>query len=669
MYTQSFDKDYSEISTKLKQNLEILYKLRTEYINSPEIINIHTNTISADQDLSVKLELPYKTGDLGTDIMELLYVKKEGKLFSIKNYNVTYFLNENNIIHTIYPNMFLDDIEDFIENDVDCNYTILNNKYILEYHKQNFFSKKKIIFFSYVTLALDITNNNIKRIIYKNQDLIEIDIYDNIQKGKEYFNNNKIKIINIYKIEQIMHNKGYIAFLAEDYTNEDGNKSLVLLFFEIYCTNNDFYLILESILDLSDIINIHKANFNDNIGKIGFFENYKFILLINNDSYNDLIIIDNNSNNEIIPLENIFQEETILNSTEKFELKNENITDFLLYDKTLCLLTQNNGLIIYRINYDKNTKKIKINYNNNIEFLYGKKLEIYRNPFYGGIFLAILLHNEKKKGSVDEYKKGNEIYMEILLDDDNKSNKINISINKVITANSKRKFLYLHLFDKFFSYFYDDNNKELFIYRNGLLNIIPYVTYKINLTENKTNFELLKNESIINLIPLYNETNGSFNILFISNNSDFILKNLTLAKHNLNCTFHDTGSYNLTFILKGEACANSLKKAREKNYFSPCHKIIKYNFHVYQKDKEKKILFFISILFIVILLASIVFIWYTINTGCFGRFKNIKSYKINKFDNNDVILFSSRLKMKIHLQNINLKNKKIIKILYSFYLI
>ena len=393
MYTQSFDKDYSEISTKLKQNLEILYKLRTEYINSPEIINIHTNTISADQDLSVKLELPYKTGDLGTDIMELLYVKKEGKLFSIKNYNVTYFLNENNIIHTIYPNMFLDDIEDSIENDVDCNYTILNNKYILEYHEQNFFSKKKIIFFSYVTLALDITNNNIKRIIYKNQDLIEIDIYDNIQKGKEYFNNNKIKIINIYKIEQIMHNKGYIAFLAEDYTNEDGNKSLVLLFFEIYCTNNDFYLILESILDLSDIINIHKANFNDNIGKIGFFENYKFILLINNDSYNDLIIIDNNSNNEIIPLENIFQEETILNSTEKFELKNENITDFLLYDKTLCLLTQNNGLIIYRINYDKNTKKIKINYNNNIEFLYGKKLEIYRNPFYGGILLAILLHN------------------------------------------------------------------------------------------------------------------------------------------------------------------------------------------------------------------------------------------------------------------------------------
>ena len=80
MYIQSFDADYFSISENLKQKLGLLYPLKEEYINSPEIIKINTDTISADQDHSIKLKLPYKTGDLGTDIMELLYVKKSGKL-------------------------------------------------------------------------------------------------------------------------------------------------------------------------------------------------------------------------------------------------------------------------------------------------------------------------------------------------------------------------------------------------------------------------------------------------------------------------------------------------------------------------------------------------------------------------------------------------------------
>ena len=147
MYTQTFDKDYTEISDELKDEIQYLYETRIDRIDYPEIINIKTDTISADQDHSIKLKLPYKSGDLGTDIMELLYVKKEGQLFSIKNYNVTYFLNEENVIHSIYPNMFPDDIEDTIENDVDCNYTILDNKFILEKYKLKKFKKNYFFFF------------------------------------------------------------------------------------------------------------------------------------------------------------------------------------------------------------------------------------------------------------------------------------------------------------------------------------------------------------------------------------------------------------------------------------------------------------------------------------------------------------------------------------------
>ena len=215
-YLQSFDPDFSEISLKLAENCNSSNPLKEYDSLSPEIININTDTISADQDHSIKLKLPYKTGDLGTDIMELLYVKKSGKLFSIKNYNVTYFLNEKNVIHTIYPNMFPDDIEDTIENDVDCNYTILDNKYKLELQKINL-NFSKIISYSYITLGIDKENNNIKKIEYNNKNIYENDIIYNILKGKEYFNhtntmNNSITFLDMFKIEQMLCNQSFFVF-------------------------------------------------------------------------------------------------------------------------------------------------------------------------------------------------------------------------------------------------------------------------------------------------------------------------------------------------------------------------------------------------------------------------------------------------------------------------
>ena len=640
-YLQSFDPDFSEISLKLKENFNSSDPLE-DYDNlSPEIININTDTISADQDRSIKLKLPYKTGDLGTDIMELLYVKKSGKLFSIKNYNVTYFLNEKNVIHTIYPNMFPDDIEDTIENDVDCNYTILDNKYKLEFHKLNF-NFSKIIFYSYITLGIDKENNNIKKIEYNYKNIFESDIVDHILKGKEYFNssnniNNSIIFLDIFKIEQILFNKSFFVFLVNYKNNNINNKTqnLLLLFYEInLLINEDFKLNLECVINITKILNGKELK-TITIQKIGYYQNYKFIL------YNNTLIIFDTLNNKQIPLDQIFD----LNN-----INNIIISDFLLYNKTFCLLSEDKGLIIFNIKEDK--YNIKLYFNNNLEFNSGKKLEIYRNPFYGGIFLGILFNNNNK------VKTSNEIYMEIMLEKENNNSttnntekKIEIKINKVITASNARNFLHLQITNDFFNYFYDDSSKELFIYRNGLLNIVPYVTYKINFTEEENKIELFKKEKIRDLVPIYNKRDELFNLVFIGNDNYFILKNLTLASHNLNCTFHDTGSYNLTFILKGEVCANSLRKAEEGNFVT-CHKIIKYNFHVYRRDKEKKIALFIIFLFIVVLLSSILFICYSINTGCFGRYKNNKSNKMKKF------LFSSRLESESNIKMYSPKKQK-----------
>ena len=624
-YLQSFDPDFSEISLKLAENFNSSNPLKEYDSLSPEIININTDTISADQDHSIKLKLPYKTGDLGTDIMELLYVKKSGKLFSIKNYNVTYFLNEKNVIHTIYPNMFPDDIEDTIENDVDCNYTILDNKYKLEFQKINL-NFSKIISYSYITLGIDKENNNIKKIEYNNKNIYESDIIYNILKGKEYFNhtntiNNSITFLDMFKIEQMLCNQSFFVFLVNHKninTNINKTKNILLLFYEInLLIGEDFKLNLESVINLTKILN-HKQLKTITIKKIGYYQNYKFIL------YNNTLITFDTLNNKIIPVEQIFDLNNI-----NIKINNINISDFLIINKTFCLLSEDKGLIIFDINEEINDN-IKLYFNNNLEFNSGQKLEIYRNPFYGGIFLGIVFNTNKERTT-------NEIYMEIILEntknnntDNNTDKKIEIKINKVITASNTRNFLHLHLNNDFFKYFYDDSNKELFIYRNGLLNIVPYVTYKINLTEEGNNIELFNKEKIRDLIQIFNKKEEKFNLVFIGNNNYFILKNLSLASHNLNCTFHDIGSYNLTFILKGEVCANSLRKA-EEGKFVTCHKIIKYNFHVYRRDKEKKIALFI------IISASILFICYTINTGCFGKYKSNKSNKFKK------ILFSSRL--------------------------
>ena len=636
MYIQYFDKGNITISSKLREKFESLSHLHEELIHTPEIININTDTISADQDHSINLKLPYKTGDLGTDIMELLYVKKSGILFSIKNYNVTYFLNEENVIHSIYPNMFPNDIEDSVQNDVDCNYKILNNEYKIV--KNNFKNFYKIIFFSYITLALDKENNNIKQVEYNNININEKDIMENINEGKEYLNNTIF--LNLYKIEQLFFDKSFLVFLVKY------NDKMLLLFYNIkLLVNEEFMLNLEFVINLNDILDInfdeldiHDLSFDElnnliNIINIGYYQNYIFLLISNSknsNNQNELIIFDY-KNNKTLSYEYIFIQNDI-------DIKNLNIIDFLIYNKTFCLLTEDKGLFIYNIyeilNLEKLLMKIELDFNNNFEFDRGKKLEIYRNPFYGVIFLGILFN--KNNSNKDT---GNEIYMELLLDDikKNEKNKTEIKINKIITASKNRNFAHINLINDFFKYFYDYMNKELFIYRNGLLNNIPYATYKLNLTQDKTFSENLKNENITSIIPLYNKKYEIFNIVLIGNESNyFIIKNLSFASHNLNCTFHDIGNYNLTFILKGEVCANSLKKAEKGNFFS-CNKIIKYNFHVYRRDTNKRILLFFSILFILIFFATVLFICYSINTKCFGKYKNSKTYKIKK------ILFSSRL--------------------------
>ena len=364
MYTQTFDKGYAEISDELKDEI-VVDESKIDRIGFPVIININTDTRSADQDHSINLNLPYKSGDLGTDIMELLYVKKEGELFSIKNYNITYFLNEENVIHTIYPNMFPDDIEDTEQNDIDCNYTILDNVYNLEYKTLQ--KMKTIIFYSYVILGLEINSNIIKRIGYRDSSLYMFDISRRVFKGIEYFNNSQNTIfLDLYKIEQLFSKTGYIVFLVK-HKNKNNQWDFLLLFYEIFLISEGFSLDLEKVINIKNIykyIETSSINYLSNfikIEKVGNFQTYIFILFINKNKNNDLIII-NSKTDEIINIE-----KQMLKNKE-----NKNITDFIIIKNLICLLIEDQGLVLYSMSLDENKRKIIFNFNTNLEFKYGK---------------------------------------------------------------------------------------------------------------------------------------------------------------------------------------------------------------------------------------------------------------------------------------------------------
>ena len=651
MYTQTFDKGFTEISDELKDEIAILYESGNSHVGYPEIININTDTISADQDHSVNLKLPYKTGDISTDIMELLYIKKEGELFSIKNYNITYFLNEENVIHTIYPTMFPDDIEDTVENDVDCNYTILNNTYKLEEHILQ--KMKKVIFYSYIILGLETNSNLIKIIEYRDSALRLSDLSDSISEGSEYFtgSQNSTIFLNLYKIEQLFDKKGYIVFLVNNKNNSTGKWEYLLLFYEIILMNEEFSLDIKKVINIENIYQINNnINNIDNIiriERIGYFRNYIFILFINEDKNNELIVF-NNITDQIFIVEELLEKDE-----NEFIFRNKNITDFIIVNNLVILLIENQGIILYTIRPNLREEKLIFDYNSNFEFKYGKKLEIYRNPFYGAVFVGIIFHNNINK-------KGNEIYMEVLLDGftriykKNDTKQINVKINKIINASNKRNFKYMIFMDGFYGYFFDDVNKEVFIYRIGLLNTIPYVTFKLKLTINATNSKIIKDKNISDIVPIYNKDHKLFNTLLVGGNNYIILSNLVLAIHNLNCTFHSEGKYNLSFILKGEVCGYSLKKALEKTYVS-CHKIIKYNFHVYGKDK-KIFSFFLILLFSIIFISSILFACFSINRNCFRKYRKFRPGSINRvlFNTQNENLIPTINERKDNLQ----KNKK-----------
>ena len=119
----NLDTDRISISSSLLEILKLINQTIVEKTGKSIISYVSTKTISADLNKSIILDLPYENGDIGIDIMELLYIQKEGKLFPIQSFNINYYLNKAELINSINYNN-----SNKIKNlDISCNYIIGNN--------------------------------------------------------------------------------------------------------------------------------------------------------------------------------------------------------------------------------------------------------------------------------------------------------------------------------------------------------------------------------------------------------------------------------------------------------------------------------------------------------------------------------------------------------------
>ena len=437
----SLDSNNISISYSFLELLKFLKQKITDKTGKPIISYISTKIISADLNKSIILDLPFENGDIGTDIMELLYIQKEGKLFPIYQFNINYYINNSELINSINYK------KSIISNnlDINCNYSIGKNKInlkTLNYDLNNFY---KILHYSYLTFGLDNETKKIMYIKYSDDNLNFLDIKNN-EIETNYIDALIIK--DFFIINQFYIKETYLVLYS---------KNKILYFYIIELDNLSY--------KLKYFIHINCSNiFNDKeiIYKIGIINNY-FIISTNNKRFFKLFSQKNNNNDWIIS--------NIYNSS--------NVLDFIINKKTIYCIVENIGLFIYKT-FD-NYSYCKI-----LSHKYMNKIFFYYNPFYGNNFIGIQFNNNNTNI--------NEIYFELII-----NNELYPIINKIIVANNNRTFLPIYSMDFFILNLFDIKSNELFLIRKGMLSSIPFITFKFYLDLN------LKIKSITSLFDYNNK--------------------------------------------------------------------------------------------------------------------------------------------------------------------
>lgn len=559
-------------------------------IGKAKLVNLKSPLFKADKNQTVKLQLYYANKDIATDYSYFKYILKKSSSTKIVSYLLTYTIaNPQSVISS--TKITNNTISSSLKSDqlgTQCNYSIgeLTFELLQIESKDNYI---KMVHYSFLTFAFDKHKGKVDYIYYFNNTIYIKDIFKS--KASEVKGNNTIK--DMWIIDQEFHSNTYLCLLLSNNT---------LLLYEIKLFDEYNFS-----LNLFNSININKTEPNIICPFVGFAIIHYFpymssqLVYVNKRGVYSLIKDNINSNDN----EN---DKWITYCLIDIGNQGKEISDFIINKKSVYLLINNSGIEIYSIISENSFKLVR-----SLEHPNMISLHAYKNPYYGYYFIGVEL-NQTQFSS--------EFYIELFAQDE-----LNPRVNKVLISEKDRLMINHHSnVDAFFAYFFDKTKKEMIMIRKGMLNSIPFLTYKISL-------EKMSGNNFINaqLFSIENHHTGLHIPMLVFNNSIFLIDNITLPNHYISCSFSETGNYSIITIQKGEI---SLMSQTHENInsdsLSVYQNIIEYTFDV-SEYKGYSFTWVIKVSFSLLMLNILgVLLVFAIKTNCFVKKMPMKRSNIDK---------------------------------------
>lgn len=563
-----------------RRNLQKLVDLNTNSILSEELNNAYQDgrgqlvfekgqgvyvpnvfmKYNINNNETVKVNLKNLNSQYGTDVYELKGMFKNDKiLVDGQDYYMNYTLSDNIVYSKNYENKF--DPKYMDSYMIHCNYS--SNPLDFKYKKLGGFNFNKTEKFRLGTFALKPDRLGVYFLLYNN-NTINI---DNVQKfiieNKSGLDISTIEFRNLFVIDQPYEEKTFLVCETIDQ---------MLIFYELIINKYGqlYYMYYHTSLRPTLDNNATVITDVDYVRESILVSSDKGLLVYEKDKKNKTneIVEEETSENEPEPNNNgvlISREATytlirnmpLFITNDGFKRAFE-INNIIVLEKMIYVLVQGYGIKIIEINafgfvnYDFRHKNLK-------------HIDLVVNPLLNTKYLGITF--------VDSFDQ-QEFFMELNVDDE-----IYPEINKIfLSSKSNTRSHYITL-DLFLGMFYDPNDNTLLVIRRGMLNNIPFQTYKYNLN---SLFRVSEDAQIV-VTSLYNPET-ELNELFIVDNNSFnayILSDFSHTTDEMYCKFLDIGNYNVTLEKYSEICESSLEY---KYAYSYCDFMIYLNFRAIGED-------------------------------------------------------------------------------------
>ena len=554
---KQFNKNSISFATETEEIIDSFHYGKSGQVGFPVLTNLNSDLIFGDQFRPINLELETNNGEIGSDIVELLYIKKKSgsRKKLLQNYRLNVNISENVIssIDKRVNNKTYGNSKD--KEYITCNYRINQGGIDIGKDTYNINQYNKIAQYSFLVIGLKKDEGNLY--IISNQN--------NTYHNSKIFEPSPFSIEDVFIVHQSNLNYPYLAIVSY-------SLKLMNIYKLIINTDNMTYKLSEH--DINVVLNT-----NNQINKIGMISTHNYMINYVNSN----------------TMYSIYNDMSWKSNVISYEASSSRVIDFIILNYTVYIMYESYGIAMYKYSINENNATLK--YVNSIKQQNVLYMDYYINPFYSSTYLGIQLSsNIHCRKDCDS-----EFFIEFLLFDEETPilNKIFTSKNSIIDSYSKMLTL-----DLFFSYFYNSKTNAITIIRRGMLNSIPYLTYTYPLQSQLTN------EYHLTSFADYSKK-VSYIALYSTSSDDYLkISNFYLPSHSIECEFPNEGEYAISFVQRAEICGNSMNSISKENQYVMCQKIIDYNYKIYLSTNThfiNQFLICLSLVIVVMFISILVF--------------------------------------------------------------